>query len=153
MRQRGNARTLPLGEIGAHFEDEVAIGQALERGEFGQYIRRHAAGTRSQLEHVTAGVLQHGGALPSKATRKQARDLRRRDEVAIAAELGGAGAVVPETGRVQGQAHPRIETDDAAALEHEGADVFDDSIGMRAFVGVEQRQGCDGCGRSHRVQA
>jgi hypothetical protein len=152
-RQSGNTRPLTFGEIGADFENEIAPRQDAQLGQAGEHVGRHAARTGAQLEHVAADGVQHFGGLVRQAAREQARQLRRSDEVASGAQLGGAGAVVAEPRRIQRQPHPGIEADDAAVRGHEAADVFHDTTRMRVFFGGQWRQGCDGCGEGHTVRA
>ncbi len=147
-----DARALALGEVRAHLQDAIGIRQGVERGELGEHVGGHATRTGADLEHVTAGIRQHVRGLSREAAREQARHLGRGHEIAGRAELGGAGAVVPEPGRVQREPHERVEADDAAVLPDELADVLRDAPDVRAFVAGKLREGCERRAGSHRVR-
>ena len=150
-RQLRQPRALPLGQIRAHLEDEIAIRKASSAASSASTSAAMRSQSRAELQDVAARHPQHFGGLPRHAARKQAGDFRRRHEVAVATHLGRTGAVVAEARRVQRQAHVGIEADDAALRRDEFADVRRHALGMRALDVTQLRQGCEGSGRSHRV--
>ena len=101
-------------------------------------MRPEPAPSSSTSPPVTRNTSAHCRA---RQRENRLRHLRRGHEVPAAAELGGAGAVVPEPRCVQREPHAGIEADDAAVLAHESADVLDHALRMRALVGVQRAAG------------
>src|ERR1700691_864595 len=110
-----NAATLPLTQIRADLEHEVAFGNTAEGVQPRQDIGGQTAAARADLEDAAASqCAQDLGALPGHAAAEQARDFRRRGEVAAGSELVSPGAVVAESRRIQRELHVSVEADPAA---------------------------------------
>ena len=139
-RQFGQQRALALREIRAHLEDRVAGGQRLGRGQLAQHDRRHAPGAGAELEDVAARAGKHLRALPRHATAEEVGHLGRGDEVAAGADLGAAGAVVTEPGRIQRQLHEALERQPAAGAGQLLADQRRDVPAVAQFRDAEWRQ-------------
>jgi hypothetical protein len=80
------------------------------------------------MKSASGPASHHRRRRPRDAAREQAAEFGRGDEVAADAELGLAGAVIAEAGRVQGQFHEAPERDGTV-----GADVGADQVGQSAL--------------------
>ena len=95
---------LPRGHHGAQLQDAVADGSP--RQQIGQHLRRHRAGTRSDLDHLSrpdqrkdlVDLARHGA-------RKQWRYLGCGHEIALGSERAQTGPVVPEPGGIEHHLH------------------------------------------------
>ena len=137
-RQRGGeALALALAQVGAGFEDQVAVRQAAGRGERLERRLRERAAAAAQFEEVRrlAQRVQHRREHVRHAAREQFAQLRRGDEVAGCAELGLARAVVAQPRRVQAALHELRERHRAVRGDL-FAQLLQQAVGMRAFVGA-----------------
>ena len=78
---------LPAHEFGARFEDEVAARQYANALQFGQHVGSKRTGTGADFKYITACKPQDISNLYRKGPAKKRCHLRRRDEVALRAEL------------------------------------------------------------------
>ncbi len=136
--QLRQARPLAGGEIGADFENRVTLRQYPVGGERGENRRRHAPGAGAELENLPAGDGQHFGTLTRQAAAEKIRHFGRGDKVTAGADLEAAGAVVPETRRIQRQLHETLERQPACRGRHLGVNERRD---RGAVVRLLRRQG------------
>ena len=130
-------RALPLAQVRAHFENEVALRQAL-----------CAASSLSTSAAITPEPAPSSRMSPpltvlaGPRTHWFARQRLNSGEISGAVtkspslpELGRAGAVVAEPGLVQRHLHEALEADPAAARIDLVADAMDQPAAVRGFVG------------------
>ena len=106
---------LARGKIGAHLQDRVTVRQHTKNRQLLHHRRGHDGGTRSKLKYPASRDGEHFSALPGEALPEQLRHFRRGDEITAHTELHGAGAVIPEAGRIQCKLHEGIEGQPAAS--------------------------------------
>jgi hypothetical protein len=133
-------RALPLTQIRAHFENQVALRQRALHGQLVEQVGRHYARASAEFENgAAADMLQDFAALSREAAAEQRRHFRRRDEVAARAELARTRAVVAEPGLVQRHLHEALEAEPAAARIDFFPDATDEAPAVLGFVGSERR--------------
>jgi hypothetical protein len=116
--RRCEPRALPLAQVRRHLEQQVLRGCPTAPVQRLQQAGREAPGARPELEYRAAAErLERGVDRRGAGGREQRRELRRRDEVAVRAELRRARAVVPEARGVQHEAHVLGERNPALARE------------------------------------
>ena len=140
LRQTRQALALALREIGAHFENRVALGQQALRCELGEHRRGHPSGAGAELEDLPARAHEHGGALARDAAGKEVGDLGSGDEVPARAEFLAPDAVVAEARRVQRQLHETLERQPAARGRERLADVRGETQAVRLLLGRQWRE-------------
>src|SRR5262249_12846350 len=100
---------LPISEIRADLQDEVALGQLAELGQALQHARGHSTGACAQLENLSAAFAEDLCALPRYTAAEQSGDLGGSDKIARRTDLGAARAVIAEPRRIQRQRHEPLE--------------------------------------------
>jgi hypothetical protein len=108
---------LPLAQIGAHFEYQVARRQSSEHIEARQEVSGKSAASCADLQdHRLAQRTDNVGALLRQAGAEQARHFGSGDEVAPLPQFACARAVVTQTRRIEHEVHVAFEADPAACL-------------------------------------
>ncbi len=138
--------SLPLRELRAGFQDRITPWQPVGRGQAIEDIGRHHAGARAKFENLVAAVFEHLGDLAREGATEERRDFRRRDEIALGAELGRAGNVIALALSIQDEIHEAREIDPSACR----ADFVPHEVGQALAVKLRifgwRRQG----GRAQR---
>jgi hypothetical protein len=86
----GEELALALAQVGAHFEQEVALRRLAERFQFRVEVGREQSRPGTELEDVAANDVHHLHRLQREAAREHRRDLGRGDEVARRSRLARA---------------------------------------------------------------
>ena len=122
---------LALSQVGAGFEDQITLRQAIERCQFRQHVAREFAAAGPELHDVGDAVAQNLRNLARERAAEQSTQFRRSDEVATGAELVCPGAVVAQCGRMQREFHVAREADPAVLRGDFGGDQFAQSPAVR----------------------
>ncbi len=134
-------RALPLAQVRRRFDNRVARGKGVARRKRTKEVRREAPTSPAQLDDLAAGRDGEDlGDLAPERKSVQRRHLRRRDEVAGAAELGRAGGVVAEPRRVQRDLHVTVERKEAGARHDLRTEARDDARAVRGGIRIGKRQ-------------
>ena len=112
--------------------------QAIERCQFPQHVARESSAAGAKFDDVGDAAAQNLRCLPRQRATEQGAEFWRRDEIAARAELGRPGAVITESGRMQGEFHIARETDPAAAGSDFTGNQLVQSRAMREGVGGGQ---------------
>ena len=137
-------------QVGADLEDRVAGRQRIELRERIQHVGGERATARAEFDDLARHrCREYRRDLRGHRLRVQLCRFRRRDEIAVGAELARAGNVIAQAGRVQHDLHVARERNPATGSRNLRADGFHDARAVLAFGGWGLRQGRDRMGR-HR---
>jgi hypothetical protein len=141
-RAAGDRILLARAQLAGELEDVVALGQRAAPLEFQQQADGEGAAAGAGFEDARRAGRQDLRHLGRQGLGEERREFRRGDEIAGAAELARAAAVVAEAGRIERQRHVAREGDPAAGA-------FDLRRNMRRRGGAAAAAASDRAGASH----
>ncbi len=126
-------RPLALAQLSTPLEDRVGCRQLTALRQSLQQVRseRPTPGPQFEQPGLRSQLFQPVRARGSQCAAEQRRQLGRRHKIALSTELGGAGTVVTQPGRIKRKLHVAVETDSAAGLCHLGGNMCAEPSAMR----------------------